>query len=147
MPAWNVAVRLSSSMSQELVEARRVQGDDGRAYPAGKIGSTPPTTLVPPPKGTTASAVFARHGQHARDFLGARRIDDRVGRAVEFSASNAQKIGKALARRVVCAFRRIEQHVLFADRVFERRAGAFDEACGRQLDGGDGYRWREAVSM
>ena len=78
------------------VQAREVERHDGRRSRRARA-STPPTTLVPPPKGTTATPgarAGLEHGAHL-PVVGGQH--DGVGRPVRLARAEADEVGVALA--------------------------------------------------
>ena len=65
---------------------------------APRPGSTPPTTLVPPPNGTTATPSRAQASSRAATAPRRAGIDHGVGRVLERPAAQPDQIGIALAR-------------------------------------------------
>ena len=98
-PAWMRAARETASTSSTRSSAREVERDRAVVAVAGTRGSTPPTTLVPPPYGITATPRVRRPLEHALDVGLVARARDDVGRVVEAAAERAHDVAVGLARR------------------------------------------------
>ena len=91
---------------------------------APRSGSTPPTTLVPPPKGTTAMPSRGADVEHAAHRVGVGGQHDRVGRRLEAAAAQPRQVGVAAAGGVAQPVLVPSEDRLRADRLDQRRAAA-----------------------
>ena len=98
---------------------------------APRSGSTPPTTLVPPPKGTTAMPSRGADVEHAAQGLGVGGQHDRVGRRLEAAAAHPRQVDVAAPARVAQPVLVRAEDRLGADRLDQRRAAAARAAAAR----------------
>ncbi len=91
------ATRLTSSTSSTPASRRRSRLNTGRDR---SRHSTPPTTEVPPPKGTTATPSVVGPVQQGHHVLLRRRLRDDVGGIGEVAAQRAHHVPEGLAVRV-----------------------------------------------
>ncbi len=77
-----------------------MSSESAPAWPAAVRGSTPPTTLEPPPNGTTARFASAAMRNTAATAPSSAGIHDRLGNHLDLAAAQAEQIGKAATDRV-----------------------------------------------
>ncbi len=82
-----------------------------RASNRPRSGSSPPTTLVPPPNGTTATPASAHACSTARHLVVVGRRDDRVGRGLAVARALGEQVEVALAAAAQHARLAVVAHV------------------------------------
>ena len=87
-------------------------------------GATPPTTLVPPPNGTTAIERFAHSCQQRLQLLGVAWVQHRVVRLRRFARAQTHEVGVALAGGMPDALGVIVAHGVAAEQRMQLRTGA-----------------------
>ena len=95
-PAWILAAREARSISSTRSSAFR-SIETARSSPRG---STPPTTLVPPPYGITATSSEHAQSSTRSSSCSSRGTHHGVGRVVELAAEAAHDVAIGLPERV-----------------------------------------------
>ncbi len=86
-----------AAVDLDVAEAQARSSETSREW-APRTGSIPPTTLVPPPNGTTATPLRRADLDHAGDRVGVGRQQHRVGRGREASPPQSGEVAVAARR-------------------------------------------------